>query len=160
MRLWLSLLTWLSVHMISLQQVIWPQGVWIWRWSVWVLLRRSRVLHVLRNHILVVLINRVVLVTVGVDINFVELMVDFWLEELLHHLPSILCRKLLSQSQQELILVTLSPLGQLSEGILEVLHRVVSELQEKLDHVLGVLLGIASIYVHGSCQFLILERML
>ena len=62
-----------------------------------ILLRNS---HVLRNHIPVVLIDRIVFIAIGIYVYFIKLMVNFWFEELLDLEPSFLCGEFLSQSQK------------------------------------------------------------
>ena len=105
--------------------------------------------HALRYHISVILINRVILVAIGVHIYFIKLMINFWFEKLLHHCPTVLSGQFLSQSEQQLVLVPLSLLGQLPKRILEVLHGVVPKLEQKFDHIFSMLLVILSVDVHG-----------
>ena len=100
----------------------------------------TRIVEILWDHISVVLIYRVVLVPIGVDIHFVEFMVNFRFEKLFNHVPAILSRQLGSKPQQELVLVALSLLNQLPEGILEILHSIVPQLEQELHHVLSMLL--------------------
>ena len=49
-----------------------------------------RVRHVLRNHVPVVLINRIILIAIRININFIEFVIDIRLEELFYHLSSVL----------------------------------------------------------------------
>lgn len=58
----------------------WGSGTASIRW-VW---------NIVWDHVPVVLINRIVLVAIRVDINFVELMINIRLEELLYHLSTVL----------------------------------------------------------------------
>ena len=100
----------------------------------------GRVLHVLGNHVAVVLVHAVVLVAVRVHVHLVKFVVNFGFEELFDHLPAVLGGEFLGQSQKQLILVALRLLGEFAERVLEILHGVVAQLEEKLDDILGVLL--------------------
>ena len=100
-------IVWILRHLIlvGLHQVVWSHLILV-HLVVAILhgcltestLRRAR--HVLRDHVSIVLVDRVVLVAIRIHINFVELMINFWFEKLLNHGPSILGSQLLSQSQQ------------------------------------------------------------
>lgn len=104
------------------------------------LVLRPRHGHALRDHVAVVLIHRVVLVAVGVDINVVKVIEDLILEKALDHGLALLSGQLLCQPKQQLVLVSVTTFVELPECIFEVLHRVVAQLQEKLDDIVSVLL--------------------
>lgn len=56
------------------------------------------VLHVLRDHVAVILVHTVVFVAIGVHVDLVEFVINLWFEELFDHLASILSGEFLSQS--------------------------------------------------------------
>jgi len=72
--------------------------IWVLHQIIWFEAARLLTGHVhsLWNHVSVVLINRVVLVTIGVNINLIQLMINLWFKILLYHIPPFFSSKLLS----------------------------------------------------------------
>lgn len=59
------------------------------------LIGRWRRCHIRRYHVPIILVHRIILVAIAVDVDLVQLMVNLWLEVLLHHLAPVFCRQLL-----------------------------------------------------------------
>lgn len=74
-------------------------------------------------------------------------MIYLWFEELSHLQSAILGRKFLRQSQQELVLVAMCAFLQFFECILQILHGVVSQFEQELDHVICVLLCVHGCFI-------------
>lgn len=158
----------LMVHLLLLlHEVIWPILLLLLRWCLSRLdpsrchrTRLQQVIgiryrHILRYHVAIVLIHRVVTIAIRIHINLIQLVIYLRLKELLDLQTSILGRQLLRQPQQQLILVPMRPLLQLLERILQVLHRVVPQLEQELDHVIGVLLCVHSFFLYFYTRLLV-----
>lgn len=93
---------WILSHRIlskRLHQIIWLQLIWYGTIDWGIRLSdgsRSRISHILRYHISIVLVYWIVFVAVWVYIDFVKLMINFWFEKLLDHCSSILGSQFLS----------------------------------------------------------------
>ena len=100
-----------SIHLlISLHQIIWFERISCRRWTWLKLISCCWILHVLRDHVSVILVDGIVSVSIWVHIYFIQFMVYFWLEKLFHLLTTVLSGELLCKSEKELVLVALSPL--------------------------------------------------
>lgn len=114
---------------------------------------RVRYRHILGNHIAVVLVDGIVAVAIGVDVDLVELVVDLRLEELLDLEAAVLGGQLLGEPKQELVFVAVRPLLQFLQRILQVLHRIVPQFQKELHHVVRVLLCVHLQSQRGQADF-------
>ena len=108
----------------------------------------SRQINIGGDHVPVILVDGVVPIPILINVYLIELVIDFRLKKFFDLHPPILSGKSLRQSQQQLVLITLSPLVKFPERVLQILHGVVPELEQELDDVVGVLLDERAILIH------------
>ena len=96
--------------------------------------------HALGDHVPIVLVDTVVFVSIRVDVDIVQIVVDFVFEQAPNHVLAVFGSQLLGETQQQLILVAVTAFVQFSKSVLQILHRVVPQLEQELHHVVGVLL--------------------